>query len=91
MWLHTQKYHSSHVGILCGGKPVPDGVLMAAAEICAYYSDARAGSKIPVDYTLKKFVKKPPKTVAGFVIYTDYNTVLAEPDPHAELAEDSNE
>jgi predicted ribosome quality control (RQC) complex YloA/Tae2 family protein len=85
LWLHTQKYHSSHVGIITGGKNVPQNVLLAAAEICAHYSDGREGSKIPVDYTYKKFVKKPPKSAAGFVIYTDYNTILVDPNPHSEL------
>ena len=88
IWLHTQNYHSSHVVILCDSKEVPDGVLLKAAEICAYYSDGRAGNKIPVDYTKRKFVKKPPKANAGFVIYTDYKTVLVEPDGHAELGID---
>ena len=83
IWLHTQKYHSSHVAIITEGRKVPDCVIKAAAEICAYYSDGRYGSKIPVDYTKKKFVKKPPKSNAGFVIYTDYETALAEPDDHS--------
>ncbi len=91
IWLHTQKYHSSHVAVLTEGKPVPDEVIGIAASICAYYSDGRGGSKIPVDYTKKKFVKKPPKSNAGFVVYTDYNTVLAEPDGHEELAENKYE
>lgn len=83
MWLHTQGYHSSHVAIICEGRDVPDGVLLAAAEICAYYSDGRNGTKIPVDYTRRKFVKKPPAANAGFVIYTDYKTILVEPASHA--------
>lgn len=82
VWLHTQKYHSSHVGIITEGKSVPDEVIKSAAEICAYYSEGRDGNKIPVDYTKKKFVKKPPKSNAGFVIYTDYKTALADPDGH---------
>ncbi len=82
MWLHTQGYHSSHVVIACGGAEIPADVLVAAAEICAYYSDGRGGTKIPVDYTRKKFVKKPPASNAGFVIYTDYKTVLVEPKSH---------
>ncbi|MBD5632772.1 MAG: fibronectin/fibrinogen-binding protein [Clostridia bacterium] len=86
LWLHTQGYHSSHVVILCDGKEVPDGVLKAAAEICAYYSDGRSGNKIPVDYTRRKFVKKPPKTNAGFVIYSEFKTILVTPDGHAELS-----
>lgn len=87
LWLHTQKYHSSHVAVITEGRKVPDSVIKVAAEICAYYSDGREGSKIPVDYTLKKFVKKPPASNTGFVIYTDYNTALAEPDKHIEIAE----
>lgn len=88
LWLHTQKYHSSHVGIICEGRDVPDSVLAVAAEICAYYSDGRSGSKIPVDYAKKKFVKKPPKSNTGFVIYTDYSTVLVDPNAHTELLKD---
>lgn len=85
LWLHTQSYHSSYVAIICDGKPVPDEVLLAAAEICAFYSDGRDGSKIPVDYTRRACVKKPPKANAGFVIYTDYKTVLVDPNAHEEL------
>jgi len=85
LWLHTQKYHSSHVAVIAEGREVDNEVIKVAAEICAYYSDGRSGSKIPVDFTQKKHVKKPPATNAGFVIYTDYNTVLVDPDGHAEL------
>lgn len=85
LWLHTQKYHSSHVAVITDGRDVPDSVIKVAAEICAYYSDGRDGSKIPVDYTLKKFVKKPPASNTGFVIYTDYHTTLSEPNKHTEI------
>ncbi len=88
IWLHTQKYHSSHVGIITGGRSVPDGVLLIAAEICAHYSDGRSGGKIPVDYTRRKYVKKPRGGAAGFVNYTDYKTVLVDPDGHAELKDE---
>lgn len=88
IWLHTQKYHSSHVVIVTGGRTVPDEVLTVAAEICAYYSDGRGGNKIPVDYAKRQSVKKPPKAHAGFVVYNDYKTVLADPDAHNELKEE---
>ena len=84
MWLHTQKYHSSHVIIVTQGGQVRDEVLLRAAEICAYYSDGRDGDKIPVDYCKRKFVKKPSKSKAGFVVYTDYKTVLVEGKEHKE-------
>ncbi len=79
IWLHTQKYHSAHVIVAANGREVPEDVLLKAARICAYYSDGREGDKIPVDYCKKKFVKKPSKSKAGFVIYTDYKTVLVTP------------
>ena len=85
IWLHTQKYHSAHVLIRTEGKKVPDGVLLAAAEICAFFSDGQAGNKIPVDWCERRFVKKPPKSKAGFVVYTDFKTILADPNRHTEL------
>ena len=82
LWLHAQKYHSAHVIVRAEGKKVPDPVLLAAAEICAYFSDGKAGDKIPVDYCARRFVKKPPKAKAGFVLYTDFQTLLVTPDRH---------
>ena len=84
VWLHTQKYHSSHVIIALEGRQVCDELILYAAEICAYYSDGRDGDKIPVDYCKRKYVKKPNKSKAGFVVYTDYKTVLVKPNAHKE-------
>ncbi len=82
LWLHTKNYHSSHVIIKNKGVNIPDEVILFAAEICAYYSQARNSDKIPVDYTFKKFVKKPPKSPVGTVYYTDYKTILVTPNSH---------
>lgn len=82
VWLHTQKYHSAHVLIRTEGRKLPDDVLLAAAEICAFFSDGKAGDKIPVDYCERRFVKKPPRSRAGFVTYTDFKTVLVTPNRH---------
>lgn len=86
IWLHTNRYHSSHVGIIAGGNKVPDEVIAKAAAICAYYSEARGRDKVTVDYALKKYVKKPPKANPGFVTYTDYSNIIVAPDPHRECA-----
>ena len=77
-WFHVKDYHSSHV-IVKGESPLPNKVTEVASQICAYYSKASDGDKIAVDYTLKKFVKKPPKSNLGSVIYTDYKTVFVTP------------
>ena len=82
IWLHTQKYHSSHAIIRTQGGQVSDETLLFAAELCAYFSDGRDSDKIPVDYCKRKFVKKPNKSKAGFVVYTDYKTLLVSPKNH---------
>ena len=83
VWLHTSKIHSSHVVIVNDkGGEIPDDVIVAAAEICAYYSQASAGSKIPVDYTTRSNVKKPNKAPLGFAVYNVYQTILVNPDRH---------
>lgn len=80
IWLHTQKIHGSHV-ILCTGGAEPDGQsLMEAASLAAYFSQAQDGAKVPVDYTPVKFVKKPAGAKPGMVVYTTYQTMLADPD-----------
>lgn len=87
IWLHTQKIHSSHVIIVAEGKNVPDEVIVGAAEICAFFSQASEGSKIPVDYTQRQNVKKPPHSPLGFVVYNTYNTLLVNPNRHTEWLE----
>ena len=80
VWLHTQKIHGSHV-ILCTGGAEPDGQsLMEAASLAAYFSQAQGSTKVPVDYTPVKFVKKPAGAKPGMVVYTTYQTMLADPD-----------
>ena len=77
-WLHTQKVHGSHVIVRCDGTAPPDSTLEQAASLAVYYSQGRGGGKIPVDYTMIRFVRKPSGALPGKVIYTDYRTLLAE-------------
>lgn len=84
-WLHVKDYHSAHVVIESNGKHIPTEIIGIAAEICAYFSEAKQGSKVAVDYTLKKYVKKPPKAKYGSVIYTDFKTVYVTPDSHSNI------
>lgn len=78
VWLHTQKIHGSHVIIRCQDETPDDGTLYEAACLAAYYSQARDGGKVPVDYALAKFVKKPHGAMPGMVVYTDYQTIAAD-------------
>lgn len=77
-WLHTQKIHGSHVLIRCDGEIPPDKTIEQAAVVAAYYSQGRDAGKVPVDYTMLKYVKKPSGAMPGKVIYTDYKTIMVE-------------
>ena len=88
IWLHTKSFHSSHVGILTEGKAATDEAIKFAAEVCAYYSAARGKDKVPVDFTLKKHVKRPNGSPMGFAVYTDFKTIIVTPDKHGEARSD---
>lgn len=79
-WLHTQKVHGSHVILRCDGLEPPQRSIEQAACIAAYYSQGRDSGKLPVDYTVVRFVRKPSGALPGKVIYTDYRTIIIESD-----------
>ncbi len=80
IWLHTKSVHGSHVIISCEGLNPPEKTIEEAASLAVYFSQGREGGKTAVDYTLVRFVKKPSGSLPGKVIYTDYNTIMAEAD-----------
>lgn len=77
MWLHTKNIPGSHV-IICA-TDIPDKTLIEGATLAAYYSKAQTSSKVPVDYTLVKNLKKPAGSKPGMVIYHTNYTLYAEP------------
>ena len=79
LWMHTKNIPGSHVIIKCAGKEVPDNTLLEAATLAAYFSKARLSSQVPVDYTMKKHVKKPSGSKPGMVIYETNSTIYVTP------------
>ena len=80
IWLHTKDIPGSHVIIKTEGKDVDDTSLAEAANLAAFYSKGKMSSKVPVDYTPKKNVKKPAGAKPGMVIYDNYRTIYITPD-----------
>ena len=81
LWLHTQKIHGSHVILWLEGGGADARSLTEAAQLAAYFSQARDGKKVPVDYTPVKYVKKPAGARPGMVVYSTYQTAVVDPDP----------
>lgn len=80
-WFHTQKIPGSHVILRPNpGTTVDDETLNFACQLAVYFSKARESTKVPVDYTQRKYVKKPPAAKPGFVIYDNFKTAIITPD-----------
>ena len=80
IWFHTQKIHGSHVILCTGGREADDDTIVEAAKLAAWFSQAREGANVPVDYTPVKNVKKPAGARPGMVIYTTCRTVNVTPE-----------
>ncbi len=78
IWLHTKEITGSHVIIRCGGVEPSAETLIFAAKLAAKFSKAAGSSKIPVDYTHCKFVKKPSGAKPGFVIFVNQKTLYVD-------------
>jgi len=80
IWLHAGDYPGSHVVVRNPGREeVPQRTIFEAAQLAAFYSQARNHPKAAVHYTQKKFVSKPPRAKAGLVRLSAFKTLLVEP------------
>ena len=78
IWFHTQDIQGSHLILRLNIEP-DDMILSKVAQYAAYFSKARETSKVPVDYTYIKNIKKPPGSPLGFVIFNTHQTMIVEP------------
>ena len=78
IWFHTQDIQGSHLILRLNVEP-DDMILSKVTQYAAYFSKARESSKVPVDYTYIKNIKKPPGSPLGFVIFNTHQTMIVEP------------
>lgn len=86
IWFHTQNIQGSHLILRLNVEP-DDIILSRVAQYAAYFSKARETSKVPVDYTYIKNIKKPPGSPLGFVIFNTHQTMIVEPKKPANYKE----
>jgi predicted ribosome quality control (RQC) complex YloA/Tae2 family protein len=80
LWFHAADYPGSHVVVKNPNrKDVPHQTLLEAAQLAAFYSDAREQTKAAVNYTQKKFVNKPRGAAPGLVRLSSFKTILVVP------------
>ncbi len=82
VWLHARSVPGSHV-ILRWSDPnaaPPARDLREAAQLAAVFSRSRTSSTVAVDWTRRKYVRKPRGAPPGTVIPQRVKTLFVEPD-----------
>jgi predicted ribosome quality control (RQC) complex YloA/Tae2 family protein len=86
IWLHARDAAGAHV-ILRWGDPEanpPARDLTEAATLAALHSRARSSGLVAVDWTRRKYVRKPRKSGPGLVAFERGRTIFVEPDAEVE-------
>ena len=86
VWLHARHTAGAHVILRWSGAGAPPARdLEEAACLAALHSKARTSGTVPVDWTLRKYVRKPRGSASGAVAPDRVQTLFVSPDP--DLAE----
>ncbi len=82
LWFHVKNYHGSHVLLKCEpDRAFENDDIEYAASLAAYYSEVRESTRVEVDYTAARFIKKPGGAKPGFITYKNHHSVIVEPKP----------
>ncbi len=82
VWLHARHSAGAHVVLRWTDKDSPPARdLEEAAILAALHSRARNSGSVPVDWTRRKYVRKPRKSPPGLVQLERAKTLFVEPDP----------
>jgi predicted ribosome quality control (RQC) complex YloA/Tae2 family protein len=80
-WFHVAEYSGSHVVVRnpAKEKTLDESILVKAAQLAAYFSQARNSSKVEVHYTKRKHVTKPRRAKPGLVRLLEFKSIKVEP------------
>jgi predicted ribosome quality control (RQC) complex YloA/Tae2 family protein len=82
VWLHARSVGGAHVVLRWDSNDRPPARdLEEAAVLAALHSKARTSGSVPVDWTRRKWVRKPRGAKSGSVTMDRAETVFVEPDP----------
>jgi predicted ribosome quality control (RQC) complex YloA/Tae2 family protein len=81
VWLHARHTAGAHVILRWAGPGNPPARdLEEAATLAALHSKARTSGTVPVDWTLRRYVRKPRGSAPGSVVPDRVRTLLVRPD-----------
>ena len=81
LWFHAKDIQGSHVILKTDyDKDLNENIIYKCASIAAYYSKGKNSSKVEVQYTEVKNIKKPKNAKPGFVVFSKYKSILVQPE-----------
>ena len=85
IWLHARQVPGAHVVLRWGRRDQnpPERDLREAAVLAAVHSNARGSAVVAVDWTRRKYVRKPRRAAPGVVSAERLRTLFVEPDRNA--------
>lgn len=80
MWFHVLNTPGSHIIAKAknSSQTMQDNTLLKIAKLAKEYSTAKCSLKVPVVYTLRKYIKRPNNTKAGFVVYKNETEIVVD-------------
>ena len=79
LWLHARGVPGAHVIVKAEGREVPEATLRQAAQLAAYYSQARGSTRVDVAYTKRRYVRRIKGASPGMVTCTREKTIRVAP------------
>ncbi len=75
-WMHCRDVHGSHVIIPVPVETLAGELLLDAAHLAAWFSEARGEGRVDVQYTAKQHVRKPGKGAAPGAVHHSFEKVM---------------
>ena len=81
LWFHAHGYSGSHVILRREGRKQEPSIqsIEEAAAVAAHWSKGRTANKVPVVYTLAKYVSKPKGGAPGLAVMKREKTIMVRP------------
>ena len=76
LWFHVRESFGAHVVLRLEGREPTETAVYEAAKIAAAHSKSAEGTKVSVDYTEIRNVRKPKGSKPGKVFYVNFKTII---------------
>jgi predicted ribosome quality control (RQC) complex YloA/Tae2 family protein len=78
-WFHARGVPGAHVIVRSQGRELPTDTIRRAAELAAHFSRLHRESRVAVDYTQRRYVRRIPGAAPGLVTYGQERTIRVAP------------